>query len=236
LTHTYEDEGLYDINLNVSTVWYPAIEDDFNKTVQVVDCNNGEVVHCDFSNLTSGWNFPIVAQELVIGGDCPPGIDPVVPSGAQVSLFAPGGIRLKDGFHVTATDGSSFKAIPTCPVNYVENSLDNSIVANDFNKTGFIQPQEEPEFINSTIDGFNENHGYEIYPNPTNNLLNIYFTKEEEGLMEIELKDATGKTVYNYTGKMEKHTVIDLSNYQKGIYLLKVKTAGIASVQKVIRQ
>ena len=44
------------------------------------------------------------------------------------------------------------------------------------------------------------------------------------------------KTVYSYTGKMEKHTVIDLSNYQKGIYLLKVKTAGISTVQKVIRQ
>ena len=54
--------------------------------------------------------------------------------------------------------------------------------------------------------------------------------------MEIELKDAMGKTVYHHTGKMEKHTVIDLSNYQKGIYLLKVKTAGIVSIQKVIRQ
>lgn len=54
--------------------------------------------------------------------------------------------------------------------------------------------------------------------------------------MKIELKDAMGKTVYSYTGKMEKHTIIDLSNYQKGIYLLKVKTADIVFVEKVIRQ
>ncbi|UCH14920.1 MAG: T9SS type A sorting domain-containing protein, partial [Bacteroidales bacterium] len=76
-----------------------------------------------------------------------------------------------------------------------------------------------------------------IYPNPTNNILNIEISKTGRHALEIEIFTLTGKLIYqkeyrnthaNFVGQ------IDLSAYTKGVYLLKVRQADSVYVGKVV--
>jgi hypothetical protein len=206
------------------------------KNVRVVDCENGLKEICDLSNLTpywlSGWNFPIVAQELVIGGDCPSGVSPEIPEGVKVGMYAPDGITFLDGFHVTADNVSYFIASPTCPVNNEDDdkSTNNSIVNNRIIKS------TNSNSLNINHSNADKNINLNIYPNPTFDNLNIYLSEGIQFPVKIEIKDALGKVVYSMNEKIDKHTIINLASYPKGIYFLKVKTTEKTYIEKVIKQ
>jgi hypothetical protein len=76
-----------------------------------------------------------------------------------------------------------------------------------------------------------------IYPNPTDNILNIEISNTGSQGMEIEILDITSTLFYQKeftpTGA---HFVeqLDLSGYAKGIYLIKVKQANTVYVGKVV--
>ncbi len=63
-----------------------------------------------------------------------------------------------------------------------------------------------------------------IFPNPTNDLLNIEFGKHEPEL--IYITDITGKTIFNKSqfAKREKQIQVDTKNFAKGFYILHVNT------------
>ncbi len=69
------------------------------------------------------------------------------------------------------------------------------------------------------------------YPNPVNNILYI----EVEGKQEMEILNVSGKVI---TKKAIENTVtFDMSSYQKGIYILKLKNnSGESSFMKIIKQ
>ena len=58
-----------------------------------------------------------------------------------------------------------------------------------------------------------------IYPNPTNDIVNIIL--EKGSLKKIELYSLTGTLLFNKELKSEKYA-LDLSDYNSGIYYLKV--------------
>jgi N-acetylneuraminic acid mutarotase len=76
-----------------------------------------------------------------------------------------------------------------------------------------------------------------IYPNPTNDLLNIEISNSGKQGLEIEIRDITGKVIYQkkYNNANAHFTEqFDLSGFTKGIYLIKVRQADRVYVGKII--
>jgi hypothetical protein len=76
-----------------------------------------------------------------------------------------------------------------------------------------------------------------IYPNPTDNILNIELRNSGKQGLEIEILDITGTLIYQKEFTFfGAHFVeqLDLSGYAKGIYLIKVKQANTVYVGKVV--
>jgi hypothetical protein len=64
-----------------------------------------------------------------------------------------------------------------------------------------------------------------VYPNPTDNYLNLDFSIEKAGSIEIYLRNITGQTIYteslsNFSGQYNRS--INLTSHPKGIYLLTI--------------
>jgi hypothetical protein len=76
-----------------------------------------------------------------------------------------------------------------------------------------------------------------IYPNPTNDILNIEISNTCKQGLEIEIFSITGALIYQKEYKnINAHfsEQIDLSGYTKGIYLVKVMQADAIYVKKVV--
>lgn len=77
------------------------------------------------------------------------------------------------------------------------------------------------------------NNNLKIYPNPTNDYLNVYQDKPES--LNIEVVDYQGRTVIQKTlvNKIEK---LDLSNVSSGLYLIKLKKHNNTIVKKIVKK
>ncbi len=76
-----------------------------------------------------------------------------------------------------------------------------------------------------------------IYPNPTDNILNIEITNSDTKGLEIEILDITGKVIYQRESENPSSQLteqLDLSGYAKGIYLIRVRQADAVYIRKVI--
>ncbi|MEI6488554.1 MAG: choice-of-anchor tandem repeat GloVer-containing protein [Bacteroidota bacterium] len=69
-----------------------------------------------------------------------------------------------------------------------------------------------------------------IYPNPSNGMVTITFSSVPN---ELEVIDATGKTVYA-TKPTNLSTTLNLQNKAKGIYLIKCRDSKTVTTQKII--
>ena len=90
--------------------------------------------------------------------------------------------------------------------------------------------------INVTNVGIEEQYvtNYKIYPNPTNDIINIKVNNINDNTI-YQLTTIEGKQLI--IGKIVDNTTeINLSNYPKGIYLLKIHSEVNTSLHKVIKQ
>ncbi len=92
---------------------------------------------------------------------------------------------------------------------------------------------EEFEFTTGevSINGL-DNSQINIYPNPTTGIINITSNSKLQNLKtsKIIITDVTGKTIYT----SDYQSQIDLSNNEKGIYFIKIKTSDKTIVDKII--
>ncbi|MCB9359846.1 MAG: CotH kinase family protein [Flavobacteriales bacterium] len=72
-----------------------------------------------------------------------------------------------------------------------------------------------------------EKNDFEVYPNPTNGILNIVFENNED--TEFEIYNLLGNRVYTSTTSGQQFQ-INVANWSKGIYLIKTKT----TVEKIM--
>jgi hypothetical protein len=72
-----------------------------------------------------------------------------------------------------------------------------------------------------------ESNNVQVYPNPTNGLLNV----SGNGTMCITVSNMLGQKLMEITA--DDYTTIDLSQYGQGIYMLSIETANGVTVQKV---
>ena len=72
-----------------------------------------------------------------------------------------------------------------------------------------------------------------VYPNPTNNLLNLTFNESTE-VQQITLMDLQGKVVYNNTSVQENTLQINTSELSEGLYMLNVQTNNGVNIHKAV--
>jgi photosystem II stability/assembly factor-like uncharacterized protein len=84
-------------------------------------------------------------------------------------------------------------------------------------------------FFPVNIETTYTNSGLHIFPNPINSHL---FINSPENINSITLFNELGKTLYNISSVNNKELTIDLSEYQSGIYFIKVD----GQVKKVIKK
>ena len=85
------------------------------------------------------------------------------------------------------------------------------------------------DYVTVITDGINElNSATKVYPNPTNGQVNI----KAEGMNRVTVTNALGQTVYDASIDGNQ-TVLDLSQYGTGIYLLRISFENGVSVKRV---
>jgi len=85
-----------------------------------------------------------------------------------------------------------------------------------------------------SVNEINENN-FTIYPNPNNGIFNINSTKNLDKV-EIKIYNCNGKIIKNFQQNLNKNTKINLENYPKGIYLIKIITENNIFAEKIIIQ
>ena len=73
-----------------------------------------------------------------------------------------------------------------------------------------------------------------VYPNPTNDMINITMDAELVNYATIELYDAIGKLVVSEKAK-QTTTKVSLSNYANGMYTIRIVAEGKQSIIKVVK-
>ena len=74
--------------------------------------------------------------------------------------------------------------------------------------------------------------GVSMYPNPTSSLL--YITKTQSGMASLELLDLNGKALHQQA--MDQPLTLDLSNYPKGLYMVKIQMNGVSVIERIAVQ
>lgn len=100
-----------------------------------------------------------------------------------------------------------------------------------------ISPSDVPSFSaiqlawtpvqKSAIDEILEYNGYNIYPSPTNNIIEI----KGKNIESVEISNMIGKTVYKGNS-----TSLDISNFSSGIYFVKIKTHEQTIIKRIVKQ
>jgi len=85
----------------------------------------------------------------------------------------------------------------------------------------------------SVIDDENEELEVNLYPNPTNNILNIESSYDEN--MTVFIYNINGQQMY-YGEKLDNHQVIDVSNFESGLYIVKVISADDVITTRFLKQ
>lgn len=73
---------------------------------------------------------------------------------------------------------------------------------------------------------------FEAYPNPSNGMFNLK-TSDDISLANVSIFDARGNEVKKFTWNGEQ-TIVDLTVFSQGIYIMKVQTSNGISVRKLI--
>jgi uncharacterized repeat protein (TIGR01451 family) len=130
-------------------------------------------------------------------------------------------VELSQGFIIFKIKPNPGFAVNDMIPNTAEIYFDSNpaIITNTFQST-FVNPLSNENFSLNTIS---------IYPNPTNDILNINYGTSDINIKSVQIHDMLGKVVYQSQSKVES---IDLSNFNSGIYLLDLTTESNDKITK----
>ena len=104
--------------------------------------------------------------------------------------------------------------------------LCNFDVLSDF--LGPFTCEKMKQFPVSVNDNGSINNTINVYPNPSNNIINIV---SEKKITAIQLRDLQGRVVFQMTDLLESNAELSLGNLAKGIYTLTVAFEDSIAVQ-----
>ncbi|WP_055435996.1 T9SS-dependent M36 family metallopeptidase [Lacinutrix algicola] len=99
-----------------------------------------------------------------------------------------------------------------------------------------MPPSTIPSLQNCTslsVKEFNTSN-YSIFPNPTNNVLNIK-VKKNFGDVTMSLTDINGRIVLTKKANLSSETQLNISALQSGMYILTIKGEGINTNDKILK-
>jgi hypothetical protein len=115
-----------------------------------------------------------------------------------------------------------------------DNAIDILVGASNYNKNGaaYVYFGEEPP-LTSIIDINNiPQNIIKVFPNPASNIINIVSDKP---LGTIRIADFTARCLYQ-TITSDRNIVIDISNFENGIYILSINGMDLSQKVKIIKQ
>ncbi|MEL7120512.1 MAG: T9SS type A sorting domain-containing protein, partial [Bacteroidota bacterium] len=100
------------------------------------------------------------------------------------------------------------------------------------NIDGFVGLTTDLEELTNEIERFN------LAPNPTNGILNVYLGLHESNEVNWSLINSMGQVIStgNLLRTKEWNTTLDLSSYSDGLYVLKVQVGNKAIARKILKQ
>lgn len=152
--------------------------------------------------------------------------DNVIEPNTDVEYRAGNKIVLKPGFHAKA--GSHFHA-------YIEDcqGLSENTKKKSYSSNKQLKSTAQNDSINNN-DSYFVNNEINVYPNPTNDNININANISSDKLL-INIYNLDGSRVYSQT-TFSKNITIDLSNFNPGIYLLKIYSEEKNHLTKIIKK
>lgn len=150
------------------------------------------------------------------------------------------GIQYVGGsYNALGQDGRHFNK----SVNFPENANVSQEVADAlFNNSDHLPVTMELEVcmnygVNELI---NSNLNFDLFPNPTNNIINLRFYQDNIGKANILLFNTLGQIVYSeeiFVSESLSEHVINVENLQKGLYFLRITNAdGLAKTVKIVKE
>jgi hypothetical protein len=86
------------------------------------------------------------------------------------------------------------------------------------------------------IDNLTSQLDLQVYPNPANTFANIKLLGVE-GSNSVQIYDMAGRTVFNADVEGGNELSVDLSRFEKGLYIIQVRTAnGTLETKKLVVQ
>ncbi len=168
-------------------------------------------------NITAGKN---VTSDLTQGN--------VYVRSGKTTLLATSSLKLKAGF-IVKSGASLLGKIKARSCDYSGNGP-HSLRSADIDLEYDDEYEFDPE-ITDIDNALSETETISIYPNPTDGNLNI--SVSNGSISNIVVTDISGKVVVEKTVNADQ-AEIDLSSYNKGIYLVKVVTENDSYIEKVV--
>lgn len=119
----------------------------------------------------------------------------------------------------------------TLPTTQNENNIEVVAILID-NASGQIVNADNFDLgakITLATTNFNSKNKISIFPNPSTGILNV----NTQNTVEISITDLLGKVMF-HSNKITNQTPIDLSGFQKGVYLAKIVGDNTISTEKII--
>ncbi|MFK7781677.1 T9SS type A sorting domain-containing protein [Psychroserpens sp.] len=86
-----------------------------------------------------------------------------------------------------------------------------------------------------SVDDFNLGQNLKLYPNPSNDILNID-VKNGSGRLDYQVYDVLGKLVISDSIQNSSNTAIDVSNLDNGLYLINLSYGNQSETKRFIKQ
>ena len=129
-------------------------------------------------------------------------------------------------------------------MNYLKTWIGYRMIWLDDNMPGnciYVAPEPVDTFtisfpIDSTVSILDLVYGFEvkIYPNPTENLINLVFQDPYMNERNISIIDFKGVLINKYSSR-DKEFSIDLSTYSEGVYLLNIVEGSVCVKRKIVK-
>ena len=195
------------------------------KNQYIDDCCEESTV---FNNIIFEDALFLTTDDYIFAGT---GNQTLIPNYSLVEFVAENKIVLGPGFHAK---GEFLAKISECDFQNKMKSTsqqqedDNTEAEADGGRLALT------EYINSDIVENKDNLDIiNIYPNPNNGKFTIKINKNITEIVELEIMDLTSKSIFK-NSEINNQFKIDLSNYHKGIYLLKIRIDQELHVRKII--
>jgi len=150
----------------------------------------------------------------------------------KIYLVPAGTLAIKDSMDNNYTLISSISANQEIkiPLNSIQKG-EYIVYGMDTNYESFSIPLQL--FVSQSSNNLTLNtKGYKLFPNPTDNIINI--ETQYQIPLTIEIHSLSGQIIQS-TKILNNSTQIDLSSFQKGVYFITVRSRDLVRTEKIIK-